>query len=392
MQYRPFGKLDWKVSALGFGAMRLPVIDGDTSKIDEAEAIRMIRHAIDQGVNYVDTAWPYHSGMSEGVVGKALKDGYRERVKLATKMPTWKIETYADFDTYFNQQIERLQTDHIDFYLLHALQKPIWEKMKELNALDWFRKAKADGKIKHIGFSFHDDLTLFKEIVDYCDDWEFCQIQYNYIDVKNQAGTEGLKYAAAKGLAVIIMEPLLGGSLVNPPEPVQALWDTAAIKRAPADWALQWIWDQPEVSLLLSGMSKMDQVEQNLASACRSAVNSFTAEEKALVDRVRETYDQLRAIPCTACEYCQPCPQELRIPAMFSLFNDGKMYNTLDVMRQQYKGWLPEGKRAADCVACQECESKCPQHIAISQWMPLVDEVLMQGVSYDEALKRQPGR
>jgi len=390
MQYRFFGKLDWKGSALGFGTMRLPILDNDSSKIDEPEAIRMIRHAIDQGVNYVDSAYSYHGGNSEKVTGMALQDGYRERVKLATKLPVWLVENYESFDKLLNEQLTRLQTDHIDFYLLHALSAERWPKMKALNVLDWLEKTRADGRIRHVGFSFHDNLDVFKSIIDDYESWEFCQIQYNYMDVENQAGTEGLKYAASKGLGVVVMEPLLGGELINPPDLVKSLWDSAAVKRSPADWALQWIWDQPEVSLVLSGMSTMEQVEQNIASAAHAAVGSITPDEQQLIDQVRTAYKELTIIPCTHCEYCLPCPNEINIPNIFSMFNQGRIYKVLDTVRDEYQRFVPDGKRADDCLACRECESKCPQHIPISDWMVLVDQVLARGVTYAEALKNRP--
>ena len=386
MQYRQFGKLDWKVSALGFGAMRLPILDGDSSKIDETEAIRMIRYAIDQGVNYIDTAYPYHNGNSEPLVARALQDGYREKVHLATKLPSWLIETEADFDKYLNEQLERLQTDHIDFYLLHGLNQKHWEKYQRLNVLDWLEKTKASGRIRHFGFSFHDTVEVFKSIVDSYDHWDFCQIQYNYMDIERQAGTEGLKHAASKGLAVVIMEPLLGGRLVEPPQSIQALWDTADVQRSAPDWSLQWLWDQPEVSVILSGMSTMQQVQQNIASAEKSGVGSLTDEEKTLVAKVRAEYEAISPIPCTRCEYCLPCPNELNIPQMLSMFNSGKMYNKLDLARDMYQRFVPEGQRAEDCIACRECESKCPQQIQISDWMVNVHEVLALGMSYEESL------
>ena len=239
MNYRQFGRLDWKTSALGFGCMRLPN-EGEHENIDEAEATRMIRYAIDHGVNYIDTAYPYHGGNSEPFVGRVLQDGYREKVRLATKLPCWKIEEREDFDTYLNEQLERLQTEHIDFYLLHALREASWHKLHDLGVLAWAEGAEADGRIGHLGFSFHDEYDVFQEIVD-AYDWTFCQIQYNYMDLETQAGTRGLKYAASKGLAVVIMEPLLGGRLVDPPEPVQEIWSEADQSRSPADWALQWM-------------------------------------------------------------------------------------------------------------------------------------------------------
>ena len=286
MQYRPFGKLDFKVSALGFGAMRLPVIAGGYGRVDEPEAIRILRYAIDKGVNYIDTAYGYHGGMSERVVGRALQDGYREKVSLATKMPHWHVKENADFDRILSEQLDKLQTDVIDFYLLHALGAESWKAMCALDVLPWLEKARASGRIHHLGFSFHDNLAAFKEIVDGFA-WDFAQIQYNYIDIENQAGTAGLKYAAERGLGVVVMEGLLGGRLVNPPEVIQAIWDGSPTRRSPADWALQWLWNQREVSVVLSGMSSMQQVVENLTSADTSGINHLGAEDLARVDQVR---------------------------------------------------------------------------------------------------------
>jgi predicted aldo/keto reductase-like oxidoreductase len=382
MKYRTFGQLDWQPSVLGFGVMRLPVIDDDPAKIDEPEATRMIRHAIDHGVNYVDTAYPYHGGNSERFLGQALQGGYREKVKLATKMPCWLIETSADFDKYLDEQLEKLGTEHIDFYLLHGLNEGRWRKMRDLGVREWSEKPIRDGRIGYLGFSFHDTYQVFKEIVDK-HDWTFCQIQYNYMDVEYQAGAEGLRYAASKGLAVVIMEPLLGGNLVDPPPRIQAYWDMAPQKRTPADWALQWLWNQPEVSVVLSGMSTMQHVEENVASASVSAINILTEDELALADRVRQQYQQLRPIPCTQCRYCMPCPNGVDIPRNFRLYNDGVMYENPDRSRRIY-GWLSrdEGVGADACNQCHECEDDCPQNIAISDWMPVIHEVLGEGAPY----------
>ena len=384
MQYRQFGKLDWKVSALGFGCMRLPTQGDESKNIDEPEATRMLRHAIDQGLNYVDTAYPYHGGNSELFVGRALQDGYREKVKLATKLPCWLVKASEDFDRYLDEQLEKLQTDHIDFYLLHALNKDSWQKMRDLEVLKQAEGALADGRIRYLGFSFHDEYEVFQEIVD-AYDWTFCQIQYNYMDIENQAGTKGLRHAAAKGLAVVIMEPLLGGKLVNPPDPIQALWDSAPTKRAPADWALQWLWNQPEVALVLSGMSTMQHVEENLASADVSGIGTLASDELAMFDQVRKKYDELCPIPCTKCGYCMPCPNGVDIPRNFGVYNEGVMYEKPDKAREGYK-WIDEEKRASACIQCRECEEKCPQSILISEWMPVVHEVLGEGQPYVCAL------
>ena len=379
MQYRRFGRLDWQASALGFGCMRFPTADGDrlSPRIDEAEALRMVRHAIDNGVNYVDTAYPYHGGQSEIVVGKALCDGYREKVKLATKLPVWLVESGADFDRLLNEQLRKLQTDHIDFYLLHALNRGRWrEIVLKHDLLARAEAALADGRIRHLGFSFHDDYESFEEIANGSDLWSFCQIQLNYMDIENQAGVHGLKLAAAKGLAVVVMEPLMGGRLTDPPEDVRAAMREFPLHRTPAEWALQWLWDQPEVSVVLSGMTTMEQVKENLSFADRSRVGAFSEAEQALVAEARERYRARQVIPCSKCGYCMPCPGGLNIPANFEYFNFAHLYDNVADARYKYQVFLKEAERSVSCLACGICEEACPQKIAISEWMPKVSELL----------------
>jgi predicted aldo/keto reductase-like oxidoreductase len=373
MQYRRFGKLDWKGSALGFGCMRLPTTSDREEDIDEALATRMIRHAIDEGVNYVDTAYPYHGGNSEKVVGRILGDGYRGRVKLATKMPCWLVESPADFDKYLDEQLERLRTEHVDFYLLHALWEDRWERMRGMKVFEWAEGAVADGRIGHLGFSFHGPLQLFKEIIDSYD-WTMCQIQYNFMNEDIQAGTEGLEYAASKGVAVVIMEPLLGGLLAEPPGEVQEIWEDAGT--SPADAALRWLWNKPQVSVVLSGMSAMKHVEENLASADRSGVGTLIDQELELVARVRDAYESFASIPCTKCGYCMPCPNGVNIPRNFELYNQAVMHGNATLSKALYNWHMLEGERAAACIACRECEEKCPQQIEISEWMPKVQDYL----------------
>lgn len=373
MQYRTFGKTEFKPSALGFGAMRLPVQNG---RIDETEATRMVRHAIDRGVNYVDTAFIYHGGESEPFLGRALGAGYREKVKLATKMPCWKVDRHAQLDEIFEQQLRNLKTDRIDCYLLHSLFASSWEKMKQLGALEWAEKKVAQGQIGYLGFSFHDEFPVLKTILDDYDKWVFCQLQYNYMDIQKQGGVAGVRLAAGKGLAVIIMEPLLGGRLAGmPPPEVQQVWDTAPVKRSPADWALQWLWDQPEVSLVLSGMSSFEQVEQNLSSADRSAVGAFSAGDQAVIDAVRKVFARLAPIPCTKCGYCQPCPHGIQIPDILELYNMSIAYDNAEASRSSY-AWVPDAARAHQCVACGQCEEHCPQKIPIIDWLKKADQVL----------------
>jgi len=388
MQYRTFGTLDWRPSALGFGAMRLPILEADPGRIDEPEATKLIRYAIDHGVNYVDTAWPYHRTNCEPFLGRALKDGYRERVKLATKLPCWLVKAPSDFDRYLDEQRARLDTAAIDFYLLHALDAERWHAMRGLGVLEWAERALADGRIGHLGFSFHDNYDTFQEIVDAYDGWTFCQIQYNYLDADYQAGTRGLEYAAGKGLGVVVMEPLRGGLLAGNagqrqgkglPPTIKAMWDSAAQRRSPAEWALQWLWHQPSVSLVLSGMSTLAQVEANIASADRSGVGLLTGDELALIDRVRDEYRRLSPIPCTECKYCQPCPNGVNIPTVFGIYNEAMMFNVPDYARFAYGNWLSEAERGDHCLACGDCETKCPQHIAIIEWLEKADRFLTIG-------------
>lgn len=371
MEYRNFGKTNFKPSALGFGCMRFPQLPGEGNEVDEVEATRMVRHAIDQGVNYVDTAWPYHGGQSEVLVGKILQDGYQEKVALATKMPSWLIEKVEDFDYYFSAQLERLQTDHIDFYLLHALNQKHWDNYLNLKVFDWVEKQMADGKIRHIGFSFHDEYPVFEKILTGYDHWDFCQIQYNYMDVDYQAGLRGLKMASERGLGVVIMEPLKGGKLAIevPPAPVKAVFDQAERTWKPAEWALQWLWNQPEVGLVLSGMSTFEQVEQNLVSASRSGIGSLSASEVSTIENVRNAWQGLAPVACTHCEYCLPCPNDVLIPQIFAIYNNAMMYGEQERGQRTYESQIAEVNQADACIECGECESLCPQHLTIIDYL-----------------------
>jgi predicted aldo/keto reductase-like oxidoreductase len=375
MKYRPFGKLDWQGSALGFGCMRLPVIDGKAGQIDEERAIAMIRYGIDHGVNYIDTAYPYHEGMSEPLVGKALLNGYRQKVKLATKMPVWLLQTKTDLDKYLNEQLTRLQTDTIDFYLLHALNKVRWPLLLSLDIQEWIQKAKGDGRIQHIGFSFHDEYPVFEEIINGYDGWDFCQIQYNYMDIEEQAGEKGLKLAAAKGLAVVVMEPMMGGRLSSPPPSVSSILDQSENKRTPTDWALQWLWNQPEVSLVLSGMSDETQVKENLESADRAKIGSLSKKDFEIIEQARLQYRSVLPVPCTKCRYCMPCPNGVNIPVIFEVFNKGVMMKDWWTARFRY-GQLPADEKGDQCVECGACEGACPQQIQIIEWLKIIDDVL----------------
>jgi predicted aldo/keto reductase-like oxidoreductase len=383
VQYRKFGKHDIEVSVLGFGAMRLPT-EGDVNysnrlsgKIIEDEAIRMMRYAIDHGVNYIDTAYLYHDGKGEFVTGKALKDGYRDKVMLATKSPVWLVKKPKDFDKILDEQLKRLQTEYLDFYLFHAINIDAWENtILKLNLTERAEAAKKAGKIRYIGFSFHDKYDSFVKIIDGYDKWDFCQIQYNYMDIENQAGTKGLKYAASKGLAVVVMEPLLGGRLANPPKDIKAIMDESGTGRSPADWGLQWLWSQPEVTVVLSGMSTMRQVEENLKSAENSKVGLFGPEDMEIIDRVRRKYRDRAVIPCTGCGYCMPCPNNVDIPRNFDIYNGYIIHEDIRSAKITYNAFFDKEKHASKCVGCKICEEKCPQGISISTWMEKVDKTL----------------
>ena len=375
MQFRDFGSLDFRPSALGFGAMRLPVLAGedgrpDHERIDHELATAMLHRAIDGGVNYVDTAWMYHGDTSEAWLGEALKGGYREKVKVATKMPVWKVEKPADFDRILAIQMERLQLDHVDYYLLHSLDANHWRTVLEQGQLASAERALADGRIGHLGFSFHGEYEDFVAILAATDIWELCQIQFNFMDEEYQAGRRGLELAAGKGLGVIAMEPVRGGGLARPPTPeIQALWDEAQVRRSPAEWALQWVWNEPAVSFLLSGMTTMQHVEENLEYAERSHPGLLGADELALVARVRDVLRERSPIPCTSCRYCMPCPQGVAIPDVFELYNDGHIYDDQERRRWAYSTFFADGERADRCTACGECVPACPQSIDIPTWM-----------------------
>ncbi len=367
MQRRKFGRHDIEVSALGFGTMRLPVFDNDSAKIDEDKTAEMLHYAVENGVNYVDSAYNYHREQSEIVVGKVLRQGLRDKVYLATKCPVWLVEKHGDFDPLLNRQLEKLQTDHIDMYLLHSLSKDRWPTLVKAEAFKFMQNAKADGRIRYAGFSFHDDFETFKTIVD-AHDWDFCQIQYNYMDQNYQAGTKGLEYAASKGLAVVIMEPLRGGSLVkNVPPAVQAVWAKAAVKRSPAEWGLRWVWNHPEVSLLLSGMGEMGQVQENIHTAQDAKVNSLTPEELALFGEVEAAYRSRTKANCTKCEYCQPCPQGIVIPEWFEAYNNAYMFDNVGRIKNMYERVKEEWGDPEACIECARCEDACPQHLPVRE-------------------------
>lgn len=384
MLYRKFGKCKEKVSVLGFGCMRLPVIRDDPTHIDEENAINMIRYAIDQGVNFIDTAYPYHGfsmdqgGASEPFLAKTLKDGYREKVKIATKLPSWAVESREDMNKFLNEQLNRLETDCIDFYMMHGINKNNWENLKELGFEEFLDGAIAEGRIKNAGFSFHDRLELFKDVVDHYD-WSFCLIQLNYLNDEYQAGKEGMEYASAKGLGVAVMEPLRGGQLAtNIPAEVQELFNEADIRRSPAEWALRWVWNHPEVGVVLSGMNTMEQLEENLKIAQESHPHMLTDHELNITKQAKSIFEKKVKINCTDCGYCLPCPSGVNIPENFAKYNDYFLFGSpemMDLYKFNYNAFVLEHEKATVCSQCGICEEHCPQNINIIQELEKVKEL-----------------
>ncbi len=367
MQYREFGKTGQKVSTLGFGCMRLPVVGDNNAQVDEKATNALVGMALEKGINYFDTAWGYHGGNSEATLGKAL-DMHKARstVFVADKMPPWEITCQNDMEKIFIAQCARLRSGYIDFYLLHNINKTHWAKMRELGALDFLHRLQKEGRVGHVGFSFHDELSVFKDIVDSYD-WDFCQIQYNYLDEELQAGTDGLDYAAKKGMGVVVMEPLRGGNLARkPPEEIQALWDSAQTKYSPAEWALRWLFDKPEISVVLSGMNEKRQMEENCRIASEHVTQTMTNAQFNLIYRARELFLSRFKTPCTTCAYCMPCPSGVNIPGIFRVFNEYGLFGDKNWCGGMYNANMAATEStAANCVQCGQCEEACPQKIAI---------------------------
>jgi predicted aldo/keto reductase-like oxidoreductase len=349
--------------------MRLPEKRG---RIDAARAIDQIHYAIEHGINYFDTAVPYHMGASEPFLGRALSHGYRDRVKVATKLPHWIVEERSDMDRALRTQLANLRTDRIDYYLMHNINHGSWERLRQLGAADFMEQAKARERIRAAGFSFHSGFDDFKRIIDDYD-WDFCQIQYNFLDEKNQAGTEGMEYAASKGLAVIVMEPLRGGSLASPvPPAVQAIWEEAKTRRTPAEWALRWVWNHPEVTVVLSGMNRDSHIEENIRIAGDACANSLADEELRLVQRVERTYRDLMRSGCTGCRYCMPCEEGVNIAGCFEHYDSFHLFAKKWPYSFVYAfmlGGVTDGQRglASQCTECGTCVDKCPQHLPIPE-------------------------
>jgi uncharacterized protein len=363
MRYRKLPGRDLEISALSFGCMRLPM---NGKIVDEDRSISLIRTALSLGVNYFDTAYPYHEGKSEGILGRGLR-GQREEVYVTTKLPSWLVEKRDDCDRFLDEQLKRLDTHYLDFYLLHALNHDAWIRMKQLGGTEFLQSALKDGRIRGAGFSFHGEAADFREIVDGYD-WDLAQIQYNYFDRDYQAGTAGLEYAASKRIGVVVMEPLRGGTLVSRiPERVQTLWNSAVPNRSPAEWALCWLWNKSEITTVLSSMNSHEQLAENALAVANNSIGSVSADELAMLDRVAEAYRELLKVDCTNCGYCLPCPQGVYIPEIFRLYNDMFLFGAVENSRLVYRMWVPAEQKPPYCTECGECEKVCPQHLKIGE-------------------------
>lgn len=362
MEKRKMENLGIETSLLGFGCMRFPVTaDG---KINESEAERMLDRAIAGGVNYIDTAYPYHGGDSEPFVGRALKKYDRGSFYLATKLPLWQIKTLEDVDRVFQEQLQRLQTEYIDFYLLHGFNKGTFHAMVELGCIEHLEELKKQGKIRYLGFSFHDSYEVFEEILQYRQ-WDFCQIQLNYMDAEEQAGLKGYRLAEEKGVPLIIMEPVKGGSLAAFADDITGRFRSLDPDASVASFAMRWVGSLPNVKVILSGMSTMEQVEDNLKTF--SPFQPLSERESQEIKDIVALINSRVQNGCTGCRYCMPCPFGVDIPGNFSVWNTYHMYQNYNMVKRRWEVELSDGKQAKNCAKCGKCETACPQKLSIRQ-------------------------
>ena len=365
MQYRKFGKLGIEVSAFGVGCMRFPMKEENGRRVVDQELANNIIHtAIENGVNYFDTAYVYSDRLSEKTLGIALQGGYREKVYVATKLPTWDINSKEDMYRFFEEQCSNLQTDHIDFYLVHALDRSKWRKVRDLGIREFLDDLKAKGRISYACFSFHDNYEAFEEIINEYD-WDMCQIQFNYMDINNQATIKGVKLAGSKNIPIVIMEGLQGGRLANVPSTVQAVFDSYPEKRSPVEWAFRWLCNFAEIGTVLSGVTNLEMTYQNIATFDKTGIGIMSDEELAIVDKAREEYQRRVKIGCTGCRYCMPCPMDVDIPSVFSSWNEAFKFRDNISGDGWFRRITNEGHGPDKCVACGACMEKCPQGLQI---------------------------
>ncbi|MDI6644222.1 MAG: aldo/keto reductase [Methanobacteriaceae archaeon] len=366
MLYRKLGKTGVEVSILGFGCMRFPTLNGKTERINQDQTRKMLNYALDNGVNFLDTGYTYHNGASEHFLGRYLNEEDLKDVYLSTKIPSWNITRREDLDNYLDEQLNKLQTDTIDFYLVHNLNQKYWPHLEKADIFQFLDDALADGKIKYTGFSFHDELEFFMEVVDLYP-WDMIMVQYSYMDEDYQAGREGIRYASSQGLGVAVMEPLRGGALANIPEDIQIIWNKAETRRSPVEWALQYIWDNPDIDIVFCGMSTLKQVHDNVKYAMDGYPEKLTSNEKYMVKEVKMAFKDRIMVDCTSCGYCMPCSEGVNIPKCFMHYNHANIYDDVENESMHYFVLLKDEERANNCIECGECENLCPQMINIKQ-------------------------
>lgn len=362
MEKRKMEKLGIETSLLGFGCMRFPT--DEQGKIDRERSRAMLEKALAAGVNYFDTAWPYHGGESELFVGEALKEHPRDSFYLATKLPLWEIKALEDVDRIFARQLEKLQTEYIDFYLMHGINKGSWSEMLKLGVVEHLEQMKAEGKIRYLGFSFHDSYEVFEEVLSYRD-WDFCQIQLNYMDAGEQAGLKGYALAEQKGVPLVIMEPVKGGSLAAFASDIAEKFHAHDPQASMASFALRWVGSLPNVKVILSGMSTMEQVEDNLSTFGK--FKPLSEAEQATVKEVVALMNSRVQNGCTGCRYCMPCPAGVNIPGTFGCWNRYHMYQNYNVVKRHWENDLGDAGQAKNCIKCGKCEAACPQHLHIRE-------------------------
>jgi predicted aldo/keto reductase-like oxidoreductase len=378
MKYRAFGRLDWRSSVLGMGVMRLPGLAGESARgvLDEAEAIRMIRHGIDSGINYVDLGFPWNMARHEPIVrtvGKALADGYRSKVKVALTVPALLVSSAADFDRCLDTQLQWLAADGVDFCLLGRLTRDNWPALQQSGVLDRLETAQSEGRVDHAGFSFHDHYQVLKSIVEAYDRWVVCSVQYSYMDVDHNPGATGIRWAAEQGLAVVATEPFKGGRLTRePPAEIPALWERSGRERSPAEWALRFVWNHPGISVAVADMSSAQQLEEDLKVADLAEANSLSIAEEVAVSNVRDALRKRRPVPCPSCRPCMPCPVGIDVPRFFEIYNDAVMYDDVETARTLFRD---ERIYPADCTECGLCEGRCAKRL------PMID-LIAEGRSF----------
>ena len=377
MNTRLYGKTGYEVSALGMGCMRLPRIykDGQAT-VDLEKAFEIIRYGVEHGVSYFDTAFGYHNQTSESVLGEALDGGWREKVKIVTKQPFFVMKTQADIRRNLENTLKKLRTDYIDVYLIHNIHAACWNEIQRRKIYEEYEKFREEGMIKAIGFSFHGEFNLFREVLN-AYPWDMCQILQNLVDVDKEVTSEAITLAGEKGCALVIMEPLRGGNLAQTPKAVKELYESFPTKRTPVEWAFRHLLNYPQISVILSGMSTLEQMKENIEIFSKSDAvpGCLSEEEKTLLAKVKAAYDSIITIPCTGCEYCMPCPQGVNIPRIFSLYNDAIRFENFEWSKRSY--WFLAKEEGADrCAECGECELKCPQSIEIIDQLKVAHQAL----------------